>query len=263
MPRLALTLILTYAGTALILLAAVIGAETTGRPLEYFFWEPAMASALDRCVDFSCAYAGFISNVGVLVWIGGAAVCLTVAYLARRRPQGGEAARLFVGAGALTAALALDDVFLLHEQVLPRILSRAEFTAVVGKPERLVFAFYGLATAGLVLWHRHLLARTDVWVLGFAVALFGVSIALDQFVQGNVLAEDGAKLLAIVTWTAYFVGTGLALLSAGDPEPGRAILRPRTDRVDRSPPQGRELRADTPNGLPDRADTRRSSVPRR
>ncbi len=99
----------------------------------------------------------------------------------------------------MTLVLGIDDVFLLHEKVFPWF----------GVPEEAVVGSY----AGFVLFYLvkfySVILKTEYVLLVMALSFFGLSATLD-LVQphGSYLLEDGAKLVGIVSWLAYFFRTG-------------------------------------------------------
>ena len=105
--------------------------------------------------------------------------------------------------------LLLDDLFLLHDEVLPDHFYL---------PQRLVYGFYGAFALGYLIRFAKTIATSDYLLLGFAFVFFGFSMIIDtlpydeyyfDFIavgfRGRHLMEDGAKLLGIVSWSAYFV----------------------------------------------------------
>lgn len=140
-------------------------------------------------------YVGFFSNLGVLGWWTAAVACLLAALVLRGRSQ--DSSALAYG-GVLSAVLGLDDLLMLHEQVLPGHL---------GLPEVVTFACYGLATLWY-LWRFHSFHRAvEPGLLGTALVLFGVSVMLDvtNILPGpaGMVVEDGSKFTAICVWAAY------------------------------------------------------------
>lgn len=154
-------------------------------------------------------YFGFLSNVGVLLWWGTAVVCVLAGGIvwklgARRRGQ------IAIAVGLFTAWLTLDDLFLLHEDVLPRALLLSE---------EVILVVYALVAVG-VLWSvRALLQRDTGILLAAAVLLFFVSTVVDFYGSWAdttlYLYEDALKFVGIVTWCVTFVFVSLRLLSEG------------------------------------------------
>jgi hypothetical protein len=99
--------------------------------------------------------------------------------------------------------LLADDVFRLHESYYPQ----------VGLPQLLVAAIYGAAGAAYVWVFRGFIRANDGWLFLLGLALLGTSIATDQLVDnGPWFAEDGTKLLGIVTWAVFYVRAALRVL---------------------------------------------------
>ncbi len=172
-----------------------------GRPFGYVSREPATVLG-------GAWYAGFLSNVGALLWTIAATASLLTWWVQRRRA--GAGANLLLWAGLLTAAELLDDLFLLHDAVYP----------MLGVPEQAVFASYGLATLTLAGVFRERLGRAGVVAVGSTLVLFGASFAVDQAWSGNQLFEDSFKFLGIAVWTSYLVVLSAAELRA-EWAPGR------------------------------------------
>ena len=90
-----------------------------------------------------------------------------------------------------------DDVFQLHDHVFRR-------TVVVD--ERVVYATYAGAIAVFLLAFLPRVLRSDYVLLALAFAAFAVSFAADtDRFHWDILVEDGAKLVGIAAWGAYFV----------------------------------------------------------
>ncbi|MEL6938598.1 MAG: hypothetical protein AAFO84_05330 [Cyanobacteria bacterium J06598_1] len=151
-------------------------------------------------------FFGALSNIGILLWSASAAVCgLSAAVLNIIQPISDS--RLFFGLFAgLSAALCLDDTFLLHEAILPNRLP------LVHIPEAVVILSYVLVLIGAIVRFRKLLLDTSVWLFGLSLGCFAIAAGFDQILPPNVfseditfLIEDGFKLLAIFLWLAYFV----------------------------------------------------------
>lgn len=163
-------------------------------------------------------YYGALSHLGVLLWWAAAVVGVFSAFVLRAvfRLKGAEAApKLLLWMGVLTALLALDDLFMLHEEALPLYL---------GIPEWSVFAFHGLFAAGILLAFRRVVLRSDFLLLGLALGFFALSILVDlgmlRFLFGiplelDLLLEDAAKLLGIASWLSYLGRTAFVQLKGG------------------------------------------------
>lgn len=152
------------------------------------------------------AYIGFMSQVGMLFWAGAATICLFSAHALPRQPGSRMPRRFFLVSGVLTLVLALDDLFLLHEEFFPQL----------GIPEKAVLAGYGAFVLGYLIGFRRVILTTDYVLLGVAFAFFGASVALDLLNPAGInpyLLEDSTKLVGIVAWLAYFFRAGIAIVA--------------------------------------------------
>ncbi len=160
-------------------------------------------------------YFGALSNIGILLWSASAAVCYLSGILLKIvQPEQLQVRTFFYVFAIFSTLLCLDDTFLLHEEVLPNQL------LVVRIPEKAVVAIYGLALLGVLVYFRQLLQRNQPWLFGFIFSLFAISVGFDQLPSlgllskdMTVLIEDGAKLLAIFLWLAYFVRASILLVA--------------------------------------------------
>jgi hypothetical protein len=151
-------------------------------------------------------YVGLISNIGILLWGAAAAVCL-FAGLILFRTREVEWGRFLLASGIFSTVLTLDDMFQLHEVVMPVYL---------GVPQKLVYVAYVLAALVYLFAFRKTILKTEFSLLAVALALFAVSVGLDgQSKPGMPLSwvpevkamEEAAKLMGILAWLTYFVRT--------------------------------------------------------
>lgn len=150
----------------------------------------------------SVVYQGSVSNLGVLIWSAAGVVCFFGYTLFRPSFRRGHVPRFILTAGFVTTMFVLDDLYLLHERLFPRI----------GIPEKVVYIAYVVILAGLLHVFRSLIAETNFLFLVLALAGFTMSIGWDivepLYPQYHLyLLEDGAKFFGIVAWTTYFVMT--------------------------------------------------------
>jgi hypothetical protein len=156
-------------------------------------------------------YVGILSNIGLLLWSATVTVCLFVgAALGARIDPGWR--RFLLVSGGFTGLLLVDDLALLHDDILPNHVGVSGEVYGIG---------YVVFVLGYLVAYRHRIRRTDWMLLIVALGLFGVSTVVDlasttlsdRFsTAAVVLVEDGAKLLGIGTWLAYFVSVARQLL---------------------------------------------------
>jgi hypothetical protein len=146
-------------------------------------------------------YYGALSNLGILVWVAGAVSCIFGAALLWRRSKDRTWAGYLLSLGGLTAVLVLDDLFLLHETVLPQL---------IGVRQRHVLAGYAVLVAVFLVRHRKRIIQTEYPLLVTAFGFFSLSVISDGAQTRIDLPlhygiEDGGKFLGILAWSVYSV----------------------------------------------------------
>lgn len=140
--------------------------------------------------DVDRHYVGWVSHAGVLGWAAAAATGLAGARM--HRGDRGRAA-LMVG-GLLSLGLAVDDLYLVHESLVPR------YTPL---PEETVLAGWAVVTvAWLVGFRRWALGQRALPLLVVAGVALGASVAAD-LVGAGVLTEESLKLFGVGVWTCF------------------------------------------------------------
>jgi hypothetical protein len=148
-------------------------------------------------------YIGLVSNIGILLWAAAAATCLFIpTFLPRLINQ--ETRLFLLASGLLTGLLLFDDFFLLHDEILPIHLG------ISGK-------LYGIVYILLILLYLYrfqaTILQSPYTILILALGFFATSAAVDltHSLIDNELAksqtlllEDGAKLMGVAHWLAYF-----------------------------------------------------------
>jgi hypothetical protein len=132
-------------------------------------------------------YTGSFSNLGGLVWFAAAAI---LSFTASLKPLDRGALIL---AALVTWAMGVDDIFMLHDRVYPKLYLN----------ETLVFALYFGTIGVIVLRSYRQLARSTLVGIAIAVICWVLSAVFDQFFNTmGQLAEDGTKFIGIVVWAA-------------------------------------------------------------
>jgi len=151
-------------------------------------------------------YTGFLSQIGIFFWVTAVAICLFCSAVLARLVIRPRLKRFLLISALLTLLLALDELFMLHETVLPRL----------GIPERVVLSSYLLFFGLYFARYYRLIWRTEFLPLLMALFFFGVSLLIDQRPLTNpnlhYLVEDGTKLVGIISWMAYFFQVSLQAL---------------------------------------------------
>lgn len=196
-----------------VLFIAAVGAQPWIDPADLL--RDPLAVAELRQPECCKVYYGAVSNLGVLVWMGGAAICLFAAAVVQAQGARAQAAVFLAAAGLLTGFLAIDDLFLVHENVLPAL----------GVSEPVTYGAYGLlGLVYLAISWREIL-RHNVVLLFVGVALLGTSVVIDWMFHSEhpmrILLEDGAKLTGICAWVGFHVIAAWTILSAAAVRPAR------------------------------------------
>jgi hypothetical protein len=135
-------------------------------------------------------YVGSFSNLGGLVWFGAAAI---LSFAWSLKPSDRTALLL---AAVLTWAMGIDDIFMLHDRVYPKLYLN----------ELIVTALYFGTIVVIVLRSYHQLARSTLAGIVLTVIFWSLSQVFDTFFNNTgQLAEDGSKFIGIVVWAAAWI----------------------------------------------------------
>ena len=148
-------------------------------------------------------FTGVISNLGILCWCAAASICLFCFFNIsdRRNYKINDYTFFLLFFGLTTLALLLDDLFLFHEVIAPKILNI---------PEELVLLCYGITVLFGIFKFKKIIFQTEWIILGMAFAFFALSITIDFFeefitVVDSIFLEDSFKFLGIISWVYYLV----------------------------------------------------------
>ncbi|MBW0118428.1 hypothetical protein [Pseudonocardia abyssalis] len=215
----------TVAVTVAVLAAFVVLAGLLDVRFEDFSRDPATVTG-------GSFHAGYLSQLFVLGWNLAAAVALFSAAVLHRVGHS-AGARLLVAGGAITAAMALDDLLLLHDAVY----------LAIGIPESLVYLLYGLAIGAFTIGFRGRLGPA-VLLVGGAAVMWGASAVIDLTLGGagaSFVLEDGSKVVGVALWSVMLVRQSYAelgvLLPAGDDPETRSRHRRQPIRRRAAPPR--------------------------
>jgi hypothetical protein len=147
-------------------------------------------------------YYGLLSNLGMLVWAAGA----FISFFSSFQVRGVKVRSLLRWAGILTLILLLDDFFLLHDEVFPKLL---------GLPEEWVYGVYLLTFPVFFLYHLDIIrSQTEFRILALAIFLMSVSVLIDMdLLPGGTDVEDGFKIFGTIAYTYYWILTSHTLIA--------------------------------------------------
>ncbi|HDO52442.1 MAG TPA: hypothetical protein ENH05_06865 [Rhizobiales bacterium] len=201
------------AGQLLVLAAAGL---QTSVPLERLFRDTiAVAEEYPGCCH---VYDGLISNLGILLWWAAASItgfaALTAAGLSCRRYE----ILALAMAAAFSAWLAMDDLFMLHESVLP----------LIGFTQPMTYALYGLIAAAYIALSWRVVLMASPLLLAMAIAMLGASVSVDILADHDlgavsawlganprigILLDDGLKFLGIGFWFCLHMAAARAVIT--------------------------------------------------
>jgi hypothetical protein len=157
-------------------------------------------------------YAGFLSQMGALLWAGSLTICI-FSLLALGRQSVPATRRWLLQASILTAILLFDDVFQFHEEIADEYL---------GLSETLVVVSYGVVGLILLVINLGEILSSEYLILGLALILFALSAFVDGADLGDfgafgrlftdqleTFVEDGLKFAGVATWLVYFARYGV------------------------------------------------------
>jgi hypothetical protein len=154
-------------------------------------------------------YTGWISNLGVSMWIASAAITLFAAWIIWG-PASRRSAAWLAAAGALSSIMAVDDFLMVHEWLAWKIM---------GISETPVLVVYVLFFAGFGVAFRRELLENRPPLLFATLLLLGSSLVMDviepkEAEAWRYLAEEGLKMMGIASWLLYFVLASEGVLRA-------------------------------------------------
>lgn len=167
-------------------------------PLDFLFRDTfAVASAP--------VYYGLFSNLGIFLWLSSAAIMFFSTSILSVIDKQNKYYQFLLSFGSITLFLAMDDFFMLHERVFPRLL---------GVSEKVTFLAYGIIVIYSIFRFRRIIFNNNFKIFFIAVLFLFSSIAVDQILNSDQFLfkandsyffEDSLKLIGIVTWCFYFI----------------------------------------------------------
>jgi hypothetical protein len=169
--------------------AAVLILTSSGFTIREILRDPAQQTGLS-------SFLGFVSNIGVWLWVSSAAICCfsLLTNHSRFRSASNE---LIVLLGLLSLLLAVDDFFLLHERYVY---------------QKGIFLFYAIFALALLIRHYRKIIEIDGFTFLLAGLLLASSVHIDIY-QRKIpldyahvqLIEEGCKFVGAAIWL-FFVG---------------------------------------------------------
>lgn len=179
----------------------VLVATLTNNPIWKLAKDPA------EVMGFS-PYIGMLSNWGVVLWMGAAAICLFSAVLLKQQKVSPSTLTFITVSGSFSLLLGIDDLFLLHDRLFPKLFDI---------PEKYFYFLYLFAFLIYLVCFLRQIIKYDYLLFGAALLFFLMSrrvfVSLPFFDQ-FMTTGDMLKYFGIVFWLAFFYRTALFEVSA-------------------------------------------------
>ena len=145
-----------------------------------------------------------VASVGSLLWIGAASICLFTAVMIHAAQGERARSRFLLAAALVTLWLGLDDVYAIHEEILP-------WLGIPGPLARSAYVALG-ALYLLVSW-RLLLSNRPTLLLAAGVVL-GASLQAEVFAGtiSGAFVQAALKFLAVAFWAGFHVAAAARMI---------------------------------------------------
>jgi len=174
----------------------VLVAQITDTPMRALAKDPADVK------NYS-SYVGMLSNWGVILWIAAGVICLFGAMILRHRKALGPEFRFLVVSGSFSLLLGIDDLYMFHDRVFPRVFHL---------PEAFFYLLYLLAFLLYLGFFIPRILKYDYLLFAAAFIFFVVSrgfYRLIPFFGDFYTTGDILKYFGIVFWLAFFYRAAL------------------------------------------------------
>lgn len=184
-------LVMVYAFTTAVLSIVILLGIEHNIELDHFTQDPAS-------IMNTPFYLGFFSYIGILFWCGSAMICFFSNQLLAGKKNNDRVRSFMLYSGLISTLLMFDDLFLMHEVVLPEYFML---------PRGIVYVIYVNIVILYFVFFRAELAQSEFIVLLMATALIAISQFVDELpmpIPEDSFLEDAVKLFGIVTWFTYY-----------------------------------------------------------
>lgn len=158
-------------------------------------------TAAENSDDCCHVYYGAMSTLGIMLWVATAAICLMSALVFWAQERNKQLIGFAFTAGMLSGWLALDDAFLLHETVFPKL----------GVAENIVLVVYMVLAIAYAVKSWRVIYSGEFWIFLIAGGAIAVSLFVDIVLHNEasiiVVIEDSAKFIGICCWAGFHIVT--------------------------------------------------------
>ncbi len=192
-------LLISWLVTLLSLLLAIFIATRKDVPLDTLTKDP-------TAIMGAPFYLGFFSNLSVVIWSCAFAITIFAVYRIRQFRSLRESYFFLLFSAFITLLMTMDDLYQLHEFVLPHYLYVPENAVLLTYFN--IYLIYGIR-------FRKQLEQTDFVVLALSFGFLGLSTAIKLLplpIPQDTFLKDGFKLFGAVTWLIYYFRTSNEIL---------------------------------------------------
>jgi hypothetical protein len=194
-----------WRSTVAVILVVGLGLLAVLLVLRHYGVDPRLVATDPDDIAKAPAFYGGMALFGFGVWGAGVGAAFVGAVAARGGPDPAGIGRMLLQAGLLTAFLAIDDMYQLHENGFQH----------VGVPQKLVILAY---IAIVVVWawaNRGAIRATEFPIALVGLAFLALSVLLDQEVLGisrGPFFEDTPKIIGICLWSLWLARSAVRLV---------------------------------------------------
>ena len=204
-----------YTPILILLLLVVLVSYKTDINIGIFARDPAViagkngvSSAINVNIN---PFVGVVSNIGILLWCICASICFFSSAILQSSKHVKSSKFIIFAAflryfATITLIFLLDDLFLFHETIAPKLFNISE---------KIIYFCYLLLLLWAIIKYRKVILKTEWELLFLAFIFFGISVLIDGFEKSidslnllngelKLLLEDGFKLFGITSWFGYF-----------------------------------------------------------
>jgi hypothetical protein len=171
----------------------VLIAKLTGNPIWMLAKDPAEIRRFPP-------YFGMLSNWGVILWTATAVICLFSAVLLKQQKAPHATRRFLVASGLFSLLLGIDDLYMFHERLLPRMFHM---------PEIFFYLLYFLAIVAYLAYFMPQILKCDYLLFLVALLFFIFSRINIPYFDRFMTTGDMLKYFGIVFWLAFFYRTAM------------------------------------------------------
>lgn len=167
--------------------------------------DPRLAATDPDDIAKAPAFYGGMALFGFGVWGAGAGAAFVGAIAARGGPDPYGMGRMLVQAGLITAFLAIDDMYQLHENGF-------QYLHI---PQKVVILAYVVIVVVWAWANRVAIRATEFPIAVVGLGFFALSVLLDQEVLGisrGPFFEDTPKIIGICLWALWLMRSAIRLV---------------------------------------------------